>query len=318
MKPIERLTQELMIPPPLEVNFTAIPEVLKSRFQWVGWTYRLIDGEIKKPPIDLHTGRQASVTRPETWGSFTDAQKAYETGIIAGKPVVIAGIGFVLTHGIVGIDLDHCIQNGIISDDASLLTAALQTYTELSPSATGLHLLMEDVLLPGRFRRKDNVEMYQDGRYLTVTGHSIQEPPLPLSGDQHTLDAIYQFIFTPQIKENTGVVVAQRTERRSPMYQTDEEVLEKAYHAKNGANFKRHFEGDYSLWEGEGARHKSHSNADFELVLLLLYWTNKDMIQVDRLFRQSGLMREKWDRKVKGNETYGERIIKDAINKGNR
>src|SRR2546429_82289 len=84
------------------------------------WTYKLIEGEIKKPPIDLHTGRQASVTRPETWGSFQDAQRAYETGQISGKPVTLAGVGFVLTHGIVGIDIDHCIQNGTISADTSL------------------------------------------------------------------------------------------------------------------------------------------------------------------------------------------------------
>ena len=315
MKPIERLTQELMIPPPLEVNFTAIPEVLQSCPQWVGWTYKLIDGEIKKPPIDLHTGRAASVTRPETWGSFTDAQRAYETQTIAGKQIALAGVGFVLTTGIVGIDIDHCVKEGSINEDASLIAAALQTYTELSPSAIGLHLFMQG-LHPGRYRRKDNVEMYQDGRYLTVTGHAIQEPPEPISKDQQTLDAMYWHIFTPQVQENTGEGMAHRAERRSTIYRTDEEVLEKAYHARNGQNFKRHFEGDYSLWEGAGARHQSHSNADFELVLLLLYWTNKDPIQVDRLFRQSGLMREKWDRKIKGNETYGERIMKDAINKG--
>jgi putative DNA primase/helicase len=93
-------------------------------------------------------------------------------------------------------------------------------------------------------------------------------------------------------------------------------VLEKAYNAKNRANFKRHYEGDYSLWEGKGAKHKSHSEADFELVLLLLYWTNNDTSQVDRLFRQSGLMREKWDRKIKDNETYGQRLIADALRKG--
>jgi putative DNA primase/helicase len=67
---------------------------------------------------------------------------------------------------------------------------------------------------------------------------------------------------------------------------------------------------------GRGARHRSQSEADFTLVLLLLYWTNKDTVQVDRLFRHSGLMREKWDRPVKANETYGERIIKDALRKG--
>jgi primase-polymerase (primpol)-like protein len=183
---------------------------------------------------------------------------------------------------------------------------------------TGLHVWLEKVSLPGRFRRRDNVEMYQDGRYLTVTGQSVQDLPLLLSKDQNALDAIYQHIFTPKKQENTVGGLAHRAERRSSVYRTDEEVLEKAYHAKNGENFKRHFEGDYSLWEGAGAKHQSHSNADFELVLMLLYWTNKDIIQVDRLFRQSGLMREKWDRKIKGDDTYGGRIIKDAIRKGNR
>lgn len=317
MKPIERLTQELMIPTPLEVNFAAIPEVLKSRSQWVAWTYKLIDGEIKKPPLSPTTGKLASVTSSETWGSFEDAQQAYETGRIAGKPLAIAGVGFVLTHGIIGIDIDHCIVGGTITPDASLIAAALQTYTELSPSGAGSHLLMEGSL-PGRYRRKDHIEMYQDGRYFTVTGQTVQEPPLPLSKDQHTLDAVYYHIFSQPERENTGVGEAHRAERRTPLSRTDEQVLEKAYASKNGAKFKRYYEGDYSLWEGKGALHESHSEADFTLVLMLLYWTNKDATQVDRLFRRSGLMREKWDRKVKGAETYGERIIKDAISKGNR
>ena len=71
----------------------------------------------------------------------------------------------------------------------------------------------------------------------------------------------------------------------------------------------------HTVWEGKGARHHSQSEADFTLVLMLLYWTNGDSSQVDRLFRQSGLMRDKWNRPVKAGETYGERIIKDAIQK---
>ena len=313
MEHVRRVTQELMIPPSLEVNFAAIPEVLSARSQWVVWTYRIQEGEIKKPPFTPKTGKLASVTRPDTWGSFEGAKAAYETG-------KFAGVGFVLTRGIVGIDIDHCIQDGTISEETTLLAAALQTYTEVSPSGAGLHLLMEGSL-PGRYRRKDNIEMYQDGRYLTVTGQSVQDPPLPLSKDQQALEAVYQRIFahpSPQRTENTGVVQAHRAERRSPILRTDADVLEKAYHAKNGQNFKRYYEGDYSLFEGKGARHQSHSEADFTLVLMLLYWTNNDTSQVDRLFRQSGLMREKWDRPVKGQETYGERLISDAIRKGRR
>src|SRR6266700_3141567 len=176
MEHIRRLTQELMIPPPLEVNFAAIPEVLSSRPQWVVWTYRMQEGEIKKPPFNPKTGKLASVTRPDTWGSLSDAQKAYETG-------KYAGVGFVLTQGIVGIDLDHCSlkvnPQPLYYYQAGYFAEVLETYTEISPSGTGLHLLMEGSL-PGKYRRKDNIEMYQDGRYLTVTGQSIQEPPLPL------------------------------------------------------------------------------------------------------------------------------------------
>ncbi len=311
MEHIKRLTQELMIPPPLEVNFARIPEVLKARHQWVVWTYQMQEGEIKKPPFNPRTGKLASVTRPDTWGSISDAQKAYETG-------KYAGVGFVLTTGIVGIDIDHCITNDTISDEATLLTAALHTYTELSPSASGLHLLMEGSL-PGRYRRKGNIEMYQDGRYLTFTGQSVQEPPLPISGNQQALEAVYHHVFAPASslrRENTGAGQAHRAERRIRQLVTDEEVLEKAYKARNGANFRRYYEGDYSLFEGKGARHRSHSEADFTLVLLLLYWTNHDTSQVDRLFRRSGFMREKWDRPIKDNETYGQRLISDALKKG--
>jgi putative DNA primase/helicase len=311
MEHIKRLTQELMIPPPLEVNFAAIPEVLSSRPQWVVWTYRMQEGEIKKPPFNPKTGKLASVTRPDTWGNISDAKTAYETG-------KYAGVGFVLTSGIVGIDIDHCITGETITDDASLLTAALHTYTELSPSASGLHLLMEGTL-PGHYRRKDNIEMYQDGRYLTVTGQSVQEPPLSISGNQQVLEAVYHHVFaqsSPLRRENTGAGKARRAERRVRQVVTDEEVLEKAYAARNGAKFRRYYEGDYSLFEGKGARHRSHSEADFTLVLLLLYWTNKDTSQVDRLFRRSGLMREKWDRPIKDSETYGRRLISDALKKG--
>ncbi len=301
--------EKLATPTPLEVNFAGIPEVLQEHQQWVVWKYQHVEDEIKKPPFTPQTGRRASVTKPSTWGSFTDAQRAYATG-------QFAGVGFVLTTGIIGIDIDHCIEEDTISDEASLLAATLHTYTELSPSGTGLHLLMEGSL-PGHYRRKGTVEMYQAGRYLTVTGQSVQDTPLPLSKDHDTLEAVYHLIFSqPEQTENTVVGVAHRAEGRSPFSRTDAAVLEKAYTAKNGANFRRYYEGDYSLWEGKGARHRSHSEADFTLVLMLIYWTNNDTAQVDRLFRQSGLMREKWERPLHASETYGERIIKDAIQKG--
>jgi putative DNA primase/helicase len=301
--------QEEALPTPLEVNFASIPEQLRFYPHFVVWNYATIDEEIKKPPLDPKTGKRASVRRPDTWGSFDDAQRAYETG-------QFAGIGIVLTSdmGIIGIDLDHCITDGQPTDEAQQIITALDSYTETSPSDTGIRILLE-AKLPGAFRRRGNIEMYEDMRYLTLTGHKIADTPVDVKPRHRQLYGLYHRLF--QIQENTGGGVGLRPSAEYSLVRSDETVLQKALAAKNGENFKRYYHGDTSLWEGAGARHHSQSEADFTLVLMLLYWTNKDPTQVDRLFRQSGLMRSKWDRPVKSNETYGERIIKDAWTKGN-
>jgi len=307
--------QEEALPTPLEVNFASIPEQLRFYPHFVVWNYATIDEEIKKPPLDPKTGKRASVRKPDTWGSFDDAQAAYETG-------QFAGIGIVLTSGmgIVGTDIDHCIIDGQLTDEAREIITILDSYTEASPSAGqetggGVHIFVE-AKKPGIFTRRGNVEMYEDMRYLTLTGHRIAETPVDVKPRHRELYGLYHRLF--QTKENTGGVVGLRPRVEYQLQRSDETVLQKALQAKNADNFKRYYFGDTSLWEGAGAKHRSQSEADFTLVLMLLYWTNKDPTQVDRLFRQSGLMRSKWDRPVKSNETYGERIIKDALTKGSR
>ncbi|HVB24619.1 MAG TPA: hypothetical protein VNG51_21965 [Ktedonobacteraceae bacterium] len=309
---------EADIPTPLEVQFGTIPERLQEHPQWVVWRYEVLqsaDGEreIKKPPFSPRTGKRASVSRPETWGSFRDAQRAYETGNYA-------GVGIVLTPalGIVGIDIDHCIDEEQISDEAQQLITAIDSYTELSPSGAGIRMLAE-AKLPGAFRRKGTIEMYEDMRYLTITGHSLPHTPPEIRQRNRELYTVYQRLFPQERrKENTGGGDAPQADRQYRRSLSDEQVLQKATHAHNAATFKRYYAGDYSLWEGAGAKHRSRSEADFTLVLLLLYWTNNDTVQVDRLFRHSGLMRSKWNRPVKGQETYGERIVSDALKKGSQ
>jgi putative DNA primase/helicase len=285
------------LPTPLEVNFATIPEQLKERSQWVVWRYAVVEGEIKKPPFTPRTGRLASVANSASWASFDTARRAYESG-------KYAGIGFMLVSGIVGIDIDHCIKDGQLSPPAQKIQQNLNTYTERSPSGEGIRLFMHGTL-PGPYRRRGNIELYQDRRYLTVTGHQLDGSSAVLSTNQTALEAVYSKLFPPmQRTENTvggGV-------RGGPV--PDEEVLTKAYAAKNGETFKRYYEGDSSLWEG-----KSQSQADFTLCLMLLYWTNNDSSQVDRLFRRSGLMREKWNRRT-GSMTYGELTIRNALQKG--
>jgi putative DNA primase/helicase len=308
--------KDIVLPEPLRVHFDTIPERLRPYPHFVVWQYAVIDSEIKKPPVDPKTGRRASIANPATWGSFATARTAYETG-------KYAGIGIVLTAdlGLVGIDIDHCIADGKVNDEALRIVSAINSYTERSPSGSGLRIMLLGKL-PGQFRRRGNLELYEDMRYLTLTGHALADTPDDVKPRHRELYGLYHRLFHPdapeQMHENTGGGVGLRPPRSYDRARSDEEVLHKALAAKNGQNFRRYYAGDTSLWEGRGAHHRSQSEADFTLVLMLLYWTNKDPTQVDRLFRQSGLMREKWDRPVKGRKTYGERIINDALHKGNR
>jgi putative DNA primase/helicase len=299
--PVETATENA-----LKVNFDSIPEALQTKSQFVVWKYELDGEDLKKPPFSPKTGKRASVRNSATWGSMEDARNTYETGNYA-------GVGYVLTGGIVGIDIDHCIIDGELEAEAAKIIAYLRTYAEASPSGTGVRILMFGSL-PGAFRRAGNIEMYQDMRYLTLTGHWIASTPLKLTLDALRLNWIYRKVFESAINSSPK---RQPHEARQPARRfvslPDQTVLDKALNAKNGRDFARYYYGDNSLWEGSGALFDSQSEADLALVYRLLYWTNGDVMQTERLFRLSGLMRPKWDRVIKDNKTYGEITIDKAL-----
>lgn len=88
-------------------------------------------------------------------------------------------------------------------------------------------------------------------------------------------------------------------------YLSDESVIEKMLASKNAEKTK-------ALWEGEIPEGKSHSEADAALCMILAFWCGGDEEQMDRLFRQSSLIRDKWD-ELHGPDTYGNIIIRNAI-----
>lgn len=310
--------EEPKIPEALPVNFDGIPDELQ-RYPCVLWKYQIIDGDVKKPPFNPKTGKRASIADESTWGSFEDAREAYLTG----KWGKMDGIGIVLLEdgGLVGIDIDDCIHQGSINPQALHIISSLDTFTELSPSIpegekmpTGVHMWVRGKL-PGRFCRNDalKVEMYDRRRYMTITGHHIHGSRGFLQADQNRLAAVYNevFAYAEQIRD-TGVGAGGGGSQYFT-YVSLQRALERAYRANYASFFDRFYRGDTSLWEGEGARYASQSNADFVLVLYLLRVTNNNTEQVDKLFRRSGLMRPKWDRKVNKTETYGQRTIKRAL-----
>lgn len=146
------------------------PDELIQRAQWVCWELKPPREAGKKPiklPLDPQSCRPASTTDSSTWASFDVAAECF----LAKSE--ISGLGFVFSESdpFVGVDLDKCSDpiTGEIESWAEEIINELSSYTEFSPSRTGFHIIVRGVL-PSQGRRKGNIEMYDSGRYFTVTG----------------------------------------------------------------------------------------------------------------------------------------------------
>jgi hypothetical protein len=268
-----------------------IPTELKALPQWVVWRYEERDGKQTKIPYRPVAGRivMASTTDPETWGTFDAA------GALAEQ---FDGVGFVFTPDdpYCGVDLDHCRdpETGQLEDRAAAWTLLLDSYTETSPSGTGVHVLLR-AAVPGDRHRNGKVEMYDQGRYFCVTGEHVVGQPVTIEPRQEQLEALYADAF-PESAELTGF---QNTDRNPSPIGDDRDLVERAMHASNGAKFSELWHG---RWEG---MYVSHSEADAALLAMLVYWADGDHDHADYLFRQSGLMRSKWERDDYRQRTFG-------------
>jgi putative DNA primase/helicase len=148
-------------PAPLPVIAGNIPEELKSAPQWVCWKYTLSGGRWTKPPYQPN-GWKASKTNPAHFSAFSYVIAAYEKGDFS-------GIGFVLTADdpFVAIDIDHCLADGILTKEAEGIIKTMRSYTEISPSGTGIRIFVKASILRNI---KKGIEIYSKDSYVTVTG----------------------------------------------------------------------------------------------------------------------------------------------------
>jgi putative DNA primase/helicase len=155
-------------PQALRIRERSIPDGLKIRLQWVNWRYARQGEKWTKHPYNPRTGKKASSTDLLTWSAFERVFDSYEAGDYE-------GIGFVLCSGdlLTGIDLDGCRdpESGKIAPWASEIVRRFDSYTEISPSGAGLHILVKGKA-PGALKRR-GLEMYSVERYLTITGHAL-------------------------------------------------------------------------------------------------------------------------------------------------
>jgi putative DNA primase/helicase len=153
----------------LPVKAESIPEELRVRPQWVVW--KAVGDKPDKIPYSARSGRRASSTDLLTWATFQEALEAYENGDYA-------GIGFVFSSAdpYTGVDLDDCVDaDGEIAGWAMEIVRYFDSYTELSATGSGLHIIVRGEV-PNR--RKGDVEVYSSKRFFTVTGHVVE-----VSGD---------------------------------------------------------------------------------------------------------------------------------------
>ena len=252
-----------------------IPQQLRNLQQWVLWRLVERDGKPTKMPFSPE-GKPASVADPNTWTDFQTALEAYHRG-------GFDGIGFVLTAdaGIVCVDLDHARNCTDWTPEAMEMVRLMNSYTEVSPSGQGLHIWCYGHLPAGR-RRKNGVEMYDSRRFVTITGNHLPDTPADLQERTAELMELHRRVFG----EDSTLKVTGPVDL--PVDLSDNELIQRAMDAENGAKFR-------ALWHGDTSGYQSQSEADLALCRLLAFWCGNDPARIERLFLQSALgQREKW------------------------
>lgn len=289
--------------------------------RWVCWKrVKRENGTITKPPFNPVTGRNALSNNPATWTDYQTAKNAADSGLYDGIGFMFPGSDYC------GIDLDHVYdpERGKIWGIAEEILKAADSYTEISPSGDGFHILCSgkfikektdqnarDYPKPGGGKYRIEVYDSNDNRYFTVTGNVFRDRPLNTVTEelQKAYNKYVKNPFTDQtIDENPPAEKPSNDSHDLTEDELDYElytILNRAYKSKHGDQIRRLYEGDITAHNGKD---RSHSGADQALCDHLVYWCSGDTYLVDQLFRRSGLMREQWDR-----ESYRNPALRKAL-----
>ena len=274
-------------PIPIPVLGNTIPQELQTFPHWVIWKYEWQDGRWKKPPyVAGSPHKEAKSNDPSTWRPFDITIMYYES-----HTDVFDGIGFMTADNTpTGVDLDHCVTDGVINEFAQSIIERLNSYTEFSPSGHGVRIFVWGEI-PGIVKTKE-IELYPRGQYVTVTGQHIPDTPLTINDQQEELMRLYR-----EYRPEQQVKLLPQNGHTSTL--EDQEIINIASNAANKEKFLAFYKGV--------AGSRGQSEADQALVSMLFFYT-QDEDQIDRIFRTSALCRKKWiDR-----PDYRQRTIKYA------
>lgn len=264
-----------------------VPSELRKFPNWVAWRYEQSDtGKPTKVPYSPVTGRRADSTNAQDWSKIDDAfaHRIFKK---------LSGIGFNFSQSpYSGIDLDYS-EDAEVRAYQDALVRSFDSYTELSPSGKGRHIIVRGKVPSGRKDRKHGVEVYSDSRYFTFTGNSIGKGEV--ADRQALLTRLWEELGA---EAGSAALIAGASEQT----ETDESILFKAGNASNAEKFG-------ALWSGDIRGHANdHSAADQALVNILAFYS-QNRAQLKRLFRLSGL----GQRKKAFREDYLDRTITKAF-----
>ena len=238
-------------------------------------------GDYTKVPMDAKSAYtpggigRVKTNDPETWATFAEAQRP-------GREFE-HGIGFVLQKdlGIVGIDIDHCLDGRKITPWARKVVNGIDSYFEVSPSGTGVRGFVFGDIPKALKRSEQGLELYKHVRFLTITGNRIGSCRATIEPRHNRIMALYDAFKPPE-------PIAVRRVRTEQPDRTDDELIRAISDSGQGAKFD-------ALMNGNTLEFGIPSEADMSLACILCWWSNDDH-QVESVMRSSRLARDKWKR----------------------
>ena len=279
---------------------------LKAQRIWFHWHWEKDkDGRITKVPHSAKGGATGTtVNWAHTWVTYDEVLAIKESHNAS-------GLGFKVPDGYFFLDADdYALDDPLMQE----LLQRFNSYTERSVSGGGIHIYGKcdraklpfitnkegkQKLDPAYYMKNphNRLELYIGGlteRFAVYTGDVVWAEPL-----KECTEAVLTTLETDMKREE----IPQAKSVNAPgSYLSDDSVIIKASASKQGEKFK-------ALWNGEIPEGKTHSEADLSLCTILAFWCGGDTEQMDRLFRSSCLMREKWER-----DDYRSATLEKAVN----
>lgn len=253
-----------------------VPEELKPFAAWVVWGKNLSSDKQPFSPVTRRLDQGASVIDPNEWSD-------YETACRYAQEHRFSGLGFVLSRydPFTFLDLDDPQGNAQIVEQQQAIFNNFPSYAEVSPSGRGLHIIVKGDIPRGR--RRNKIEMYSSGRYMTVTGNAYRN--VKILSCQEEIIKLYQQLGG----DDRSIKIL---DEFHPELDEDETIFNRASSAANGEKFLDLWNGNWHQYYPDDVHpddpNKGASKADFALLDILAFYT-KSKAQITRMFHYSAL-----------------------------